>query len=262
MNTKPIRKLPELKENQEWACEGGCDVVRPKKFENVFSESYANDGSSINRQSEFYFACQNNHLLEVWCTDKSDSVMLPEEFYQEEASKVVQSNTIEESINLLSNDIDSIKDSFIEESFLTNDDAETLELLITRAIQLGGLFATRDAKPQDVPKGFVLVPKAGAQYFSHDFNGDGFKYHDTLDKAKKEAEANLDWYRDQVADGRHVNDMGEFNELSYGLVIGSAEYSIDHVVTQDDIDKGESKYEVGTEILSLYLSEAQEQSHD
>lgn len=115
---------------------------------------------------------------------------------------------------------------------------------------------------QSVPDGFILVPKAGAQYFSHDFNGDGFKYHDTLDEAKKEAESNLDWYRDQVADGRHVNDMGEFNELSYGLVIGSAEYSINHVVTQDDIDKGESKYEVGTEILSLYLSEAQEQSHD
>ena len=115
---------------------------------------------------------------------------------------------------------------------------------------------------QTMPKGFVLVPKAGAQYFSHDFNGDGFKYHDTLEEAKKEAEANLDWYRDQVADGRHVNDMGEFNELSYGLVIGSAEYSIDHVVTQDDIDKGEYSYEVGTEILSLYLSEAQEQSHD
>ena len=118
------------------------------------------------------------------------------------------------------------------------------------------------ATAQAVPDGFVLVPKAGAQYFSHDFNGDGFKYHSTLAEAKKEAEVNLDWYRDQVADGRHVNDMGEFNELSYGLVIGSAEYSINHVVTQDDIDKGESKYEVGTEILSLYLSEAQEQSHD
>ena len=117
-------------------------------------------------------------------------------------------------------------------------------------------------KAQAVPEGFVLVPKAGAQYFSHDFIGDGFKYHDTLDEAKKEAEASLDWYRDQVADGMHVNDMGEFNELSYGLVVGSAEYSIDHVVTQGDIDKGEYSYEVGTEILSLYLSEAQEQSHE
>ncbi len=125
-----------------------------------------------------------------------------------------------------------------------------------------GWSAWQAAKAQAVPEGFVLVPKAGAQYFSHDFNGDGFKYHDTLDEAKKEAEANLDWYCDQVADGRHVNDMGEFNELSYGLVIGSAEYSIDHVVTQDDIDKGEYSYEVGTEILSLYLSEAQEPAND
>lgn len=125
-----------------------------------------------------------------------------------------------------------------------------------------GWSAWQAATAQAVPDGFVLVPKAGAQYFSHDFNGDGFKYHDTLDEAKKEAEVNLDWYRDQVADGRHVNDMGEFNELSYGLVIGSAEYSIDHVVTQDDIDKGEYSYEVGTEILSLYLSEAKEQSHE
>lgn len=125
-----------------------------------------------------------------------------------------------------------------------------------------GWSAWQAAKTQAVPEGFVLVPKAGAQYFSHDFNGDGFKYHDTFDEAKKEAEVNLDWYRDQVADGRHVNDMGEFNELSYGLVIGSAEYSIDHVVTQDDIDKGEYSYEVGTEILSLYLSEPREQSHE
>lgn len=157
MNTKPIRKLPELKENQEWACEGGCNIVRPKKFENVFSESFANNGSSINRQSEFYFTCQNNHLLEVWSTDTSDSVMLPEEFYQEEATKVVQSNSLEESINLLSKDIDSIKDAFIEDSFLTNDDAETLELLITRAIQLGELFALRDAKPQAVPTQSVIL---------------------------------------------------------------------------------------------------------
>ncbi|MHC5170059.1 hypothetical protein ACVIAJ_06820 [Acinetobacter johnsonii] len=125
-----------------------------------------------------------------------------------------------------------------------------------------GWSAWQAATTQAIPEGFVLVPKAGAQYFSHDFNGDGFKYHDTLDEAKKEAEASLDWYRNEVADGRHVNDMGEFNELSYGLVIGSAEYSIDHVVTQDDIDKGEYSYEVGTEILSLYLSEAQEHSHD
>lgn len=98
-----------------------------------------------------------------------------------------------------------------------------------------------------------LVPKADTQYFSHDFNGDGFKYHNTLDEARKEAEASLDWYRDQVADGRHVNDMGEFGELCYGIVLEQAQYSVDHVVTQKDVDSGESRHAVGTEILSLFL---------
>lgn len=148
------------------------------------------------------------------------------------------------------------KTGLYEEALCGKDDATYIKHEMNKAFQAGW------KKKQAVPEGFVLVPKAGAQYFSHDFIGDGFKYHDTLDEAKKEAEASLDWYRDQVADGMHVNDMGEFNELSYGLVVGSAEYSIDHVVTQGDIDKGEYSYEVGTEILSLYLSEAQEQSHD
>ena len=152
--------------------------------------------------------------------------------------------------------IKNLKAFYMEDWNLTEEERDDLDNLVSRIV------AVVKTEAQAVPEGFVLVPKAGAQYFSHDFNGDGFKYHDTLDEAKKEAEANLDWYRDQVADGRHVNDMGEFNELSYGLVIGSAEYSIDHVVTQDDIDKGEYSYEVGTEILSLYLSEAQEQSHE
>lgn len=169
---------------------------------------------------------------------------------------------IQETIDIRYEEIEGLKQNLSEDHYMNPEQEDELEELITKAIKFGELCAKRDAKAQAVPEGFVLVPKAGAQYFSHDFNGDGFKYHDTLDEAKKEAEVNLDWYRDQVADGRHVNDMGEFNELSYGLVIGSAEYSIDHVVTQDDIDKGEYSYEVGTEILSLYLSEAKEQSHE
>ena len=54
----------------------------------------------------------------------------------------------------------------------------------------------------------------GQKFFSHDFNGDGFQYHNTLQEAKKAAEADLDIYRDRVADGNHVADMGEFNELA------------------------------------------------
>ena len=116
------------------------------------------------------------------------------------------------------------------------------------------------------PDGFVLMKKP-QRYFSHDFNGDGFKYHDTLKDAEKEAEANLDYYRDRVADGHHVGDDGEFNELCYGIVIKSADYCIDDIVTKEHHENDEyTQYVIGTEILSLNLYEemieAQEQSHD
>ena len=128
-------------------------------------------------------------------------------------------------------------------------------------IALDGLEELKE-NPTKAPEGFVLVPK-GSKYFSHDFNGDGFQYHDTLQEAKKAAEADLDIYRDRVADGNHIADMGEFNELAYGIVVGQAEWSIDCVVNDNDHKEGEyTQYEIGTEILSLYLSEAQEQSHE
>lgn len=154
MNMKTIRKLPELKGNQEWACEGGCDVIRPKHLEHVFSESHAHDGSSINRQSEFFYTCQNKHLLGVWCKDKGEYVLLPEEFYQEQAPKVVETNSLDESIDLLSKDIDLLKEKIIQESLLTNDEADNLEHLITEAMKFGELLALRDAKAQVVPEGF------------------------------------------------------------------------------------------------------------
>lgn len=122
------------------------------------------------------------------------------------------------------------------------------------------LRAKRDAKNQAVPEGFVLVPTKNVSFFSHDFNGDGFQYHDTLVDAKKAAEADLDIYRDRVADGNHIAEMGEFNELSYGIVVGQAEWSVDCVVSAEDHKNGEyTQYDIGTEILSLYLNEAQEQ---
>lgn len=125
----------------------------------------------------------------------------------------------------------------------------------------GWLAATANART--VPEGFVLVPTKNVKFFSHDFNGDGFQYHDTLKEAKKSAEADLDIYRDRVADGNHIADMGEFNELAYGIVMGQAEWSVDCIVSADDHKNGEyTEYGIETEILSLYLSEAQEQSHD
>ena len=120
--------------------------------------------------------------------------------------------------------------------------------------------AWQASKAQAVPEGFVLVPVGHNKFFSHDFNGDGFQYHDTLQEAKNAAKADLDIYRDRVADGNHIAEMGEFNELSYGIVLGQAEWSVDCVVSADDHKNGEyTQYDIGTEILSLYLSEAQEQ---
>lgn len=111
------------------------------------------------------------------------------------------------------------------------------------------------SKAQAVPEGYLLVPKNN-KYFSHDFNGDGFALHDTLKEAKEAAKADLDLYRDRVADGKHVDDMGEFEELTYGVVLGQAQYSVDCVVSADDHKNDEyTQYAVGTEILSLYLDD-------
>lgn len=94
------------------------------------------------------------------------------------------------------------------------------------------------------------------QYFSHDYNGEGFKYHDTLEEAKAAAESSLDWYRDRVADGSHIENYGEFNELCYGIVAGKGAHTIDEVVTEQHHADGEyERYDVGTEIISLYLDE-------
>lgn len=94
----------------------------------------------------------------------------------------------------------------------------------------------------------------GSKFFSHDFNGDGFKYHDSLEEAEKEAEVNLDYYRDRVAGGFHVESDGEFNELCYGVVIASAGYTVDETVTEEHHKIGEyMQSEIGTEILTLGL---------
>ncbi|MNZ92317.1 hypothetical protein D3C78_1113380 [compost metagenome] len=107
-----------------------------------------------------------------------------------------------------------------------------------------------------LPEGYLLVPDNN-KFFSHDINGDGFTLHDTLNEAKQAAEADLDAYRERVADGSHIADMGEFDELTYGVVLGQGQWSVDRVVSEDDHKEGEyHQYEIGTEILNLYLDEA------
>ncbi|MDN5478994.1 MAG: hypothetical protein L0G39_18880 [Chryseobacterium sp.] len=117
------------------------------------------------------------------------------------------------------------------------------------------------AKAQAVPEGFVLLPIKDAKFFSHD--GDNYEVHDTLVEAKYEAECAIEHYRERLAD--QLSDPrsdGNFQDVGYGVVLAKSGYSIDHVVTQADIDKGDYSYEVGTEILSLFLIEAQEPASD
>lgn len=119
----------------------------------------------------------------------------------------------------------------------------------------------RLAKTQAVPEGFVLLPIKDAKFFSHD--GDNYEVHDTLVEAKYEAECAIEHYRERLAD--QLSDPrsdGNFQDVGYGVVLAKSGYSIDHVVTQADIDKGDYSYEVGTEILSLFLIEAQEPAND
>lgn len=114
---------------------------------------------------------------------------------------------------------------------------------------------------QAAPEGFILIPAKCFKFFSHD--GDNYEVHDTLLEAKHEADCAIEHFRERLAD--QLSDPrsdGNFQDVGYGLILGHSNYSIDHVVTQDDIDQGNYPYEVGTEILSLFLVEAQEQSHD
>ena len=157
MDIQALRVLPTLKPNQEWACEGGCDVIRPMHFENVFSESYASDGSSISVQSEFFWTCQNKHLLMVWCDIKNDYVSLPEDFYKEEEPKILESNSIQESIDLLSDSIEQLKTTISVESCMLHEQEEDLENLVAQAVRLGEMYAKRDS--QTTSDGFVSISK-------------------------------------------------------------------------------------------------------
>ncbi|SFS98481.1 hypothetical protein SAMN05444586_101547 [Acinetobacter bohemicus] len=117
------------------------------------------------------------------------------------------------------------------------------------------------AQAQTVSEGFVLVPTKNVKFFSHD--GENYEVHDTLSGAKHEAKCAIQHYEDMLADQTtDPRSDGNFSQVGYGIVLAESGYSIDHVVTQKDVDKGDYSYEVGTEIMSLFLVEAQEQSHD
>lgn len=90
-------------------------------------------------------------------------------------------------------------------------------------------------------------------FFSYDGFGN-YSQHDNLLEAKREAELAIDYFADQLSDGLfHPDGNGNFQDVGYGVILGTSSYSVDHVVTQDDVDNGEYSYPVGTEILSLNL---------
>ena len=118
-----------------------------------------------------------------------------------------------------------------------------------------------EAKSKAVPEGFVLVPTEKVKYFSHD--GENYEIHDTLAEAKHEAECAIEHFSERLADQLcDPRSDGNFHDVGYGIVLGKSGYSVDHIVTQEDMENGEYGYEVGTEIMSLFLIEAQEQSHE
>ena len=108
--------------------------------------------------------------------------------------------------------------------------------------------AWQAAKAQAIPK----LNKC----FSYD--GNNYEVHDTLAEAKQEAECAIEYFRERLADQRLDPECdGNFQRVSYGVVLAESGYSVDHVVTQEDVDNSTYPYEVGTEIMSLFLTENQ-----
>ena len=178
----------------------------------------------------------------------------------------IQNNSIvtDADTDVLDSQITQISNDFAETYYFDNEQQEELETLVAKCMKLGELYERKKwqaAKAQAVPEGFVLLPIKDAKFFSHD--GDNYEVHDTLVEAKYEAECAIEHYRERLAD--QLSDPrsdGNFQDVGYGVVLAKSGYSIDHVVTQADIDKGDYSYEVGTEILSLFLIEAQEPAND
>lgn len=83
IDIKIIYKLPELQPHQEWACEQGCTVHKPKHLKNVYSQQWDVNGVLVQELFEKYWTCQRGHLLMVWDNNTNDYVELAAEFYEE-----------------------------------------------------------------------------------------------------------------------------------------------------------------------------------
>lgn len=92
------------------------------------------------------------------------------------------------------------------------------------------------------------------KYFSYD--GNNFELHDSLSKARANAESGIEGFRELLANqGWDIGSDGNFHQISYGIVLGESDHYVDHVVTQEDHDNDEHKrWDVGTELLELSLT--------
>lgn len=114
---KLIRQLPELKNHEEWACEQGCDHITPKLTENLYSQTWDNDGNLLDKKSEFYYTCQKNHTLMVWDNEKNDYSIQDDEYYQEVINRF--GSTIA-GVNSLINDLETtLKDISVDEGIFS-----------------------------------------------------------------------------------------------------------------------------------------------
>lgn len=100
---------------------------------------------------------------------------------------------------------------------------------------------------------FLIVRRDEVKgYFSND--GENYEVHGTLAEAKHEAECAIESFSERLADqGLDPRSDGNFKQVGYGIVLAKSGHTVEHVVTQQDIDCGDSKYDVGTEIMSLHL---------
>lgn len=108
----PIRQLPELDENQEWCCEGGCSNVHPMLYRNIYSKCLDNKKNIIiYERSEHYYTCQRGHVLAVWNEDNSDYVQLHEEHYKARENTF---NLTMDNVNAILAELESEKKRLLE----------------------------------------------------------------------------------------------------------------------------------------------------
>ncbi|WP_373350887.1 hypothetical protein [Acinetobacter bereziniae] len=150
---------------------------------------------------------------------------------------------------LLDSQIDQITDSFIEEHFLDNDEAEQLEMLVAKSMKLGELYERKKWQEKSTPEGFVLVPvKEIKNWF--------------LDESENIYREDPDWLCDIP--------IGEVVEVEHRVSYELEQDPVFAAIQWDEINGDVGNYETfdtkeEAEKVAAHckaMIEAQEQSHD